>query len=301
MPVLMKRTEKQAQISPVEGATSALFPQCGNPNCKSGWLRLWRSRDVPVFEGKWACSTLCARELIESAVLREVHGGMGAPVVHQHRVPLGLLLLSQKQITQEQLRRALDAQAKAGTGRLGEWLVRQKAAAPEQVARALAAQWGCPVLSVDNFHAAMMAPALPRLLADSFGVLPLRTAGQTLLYLAFESRPDSCITLALERMTGLKCEAGVLCDSEFERAHAALLRASFPKVRLLEATSLRGVAHAMTAMVEERRPVEARLVRMHNYLWLRLWRRAGSQRRPLPSADEIEDMVCTFSTEPGIL
>ncbi|MDI3254273.1 MAG: hypothetical protein QJR10_05735 [Bacillota bacterium] len=295
MPVLM--TSRPTTSS--ESKSSALLPQCGNPKCKSGWLRLWRSREVPVFEGKWACSTACVREMIEAAVLRERRDAAIPPATHQHRVPLGLLLLSQGQITQAQLKRALDAQKRAGSGKLGEWLVRQKSTGPEQVVRALAAQWGCPVLSVDAFHAASMAPALPRLLADSFGALPLRVAGRTLLYLAFESRPDPCLALAVERMTGLKCEAGLLRDSEFQRANAALLRAVFPRVRLLEASSLRGAAHAMTAMVEERKPIETRLVRVHNYFWMRLWKEksfAGS-KIPLPGAGDVEDMVCAFSTE----
>jgi len=296
MPVLMKRAERGERPGSI---ASPFLPQCGNPNCKSGWLRLWRSREVPVFEGKWVCSTVCAREMIEAAVLREARDGNLSPAMHQHRVPLGLLLFSKGHITQEQLKRALEAQKKAGSGRLGEWLVRQKAVEQEQLVRALGAQWGCPVLSADIFHAAAMAPALPRLLADSFGALPLRVAGRSLLYVAFESRPDPCIALALERMTGLKCETGILRDSEFERAHGALLRAPFPRVRLLEATSLRGAAHAMTAMVEESRPAEARLVRVHNYFWLRLWKKSPSagQKHSLPAAGDIEDMVCSFSTE----
>jgi hypothetical protein len=300
MPVLMKHAEGNIRAARSGDVASSFFAQCGNPNCKSGWLRLWRSREVPVFEGKWACSAVCVREMIEAAVLREARDGNASLAMHQHRIPLGLLLLSQGHITQEQLKRALETQKKTGTGRLGEWLVRQKAVDEEQVARSLGTQWGCPVLSMDTFQAAAMASALPRLLADSFGVLPLRVAGRTLLYIAFANRPDSCIALGIERVTGLKCEAGVLRDSEFQRAHAALLRASFPKVRLLEAASLRGVAHAMSAMVEERRPVEARLVRIHNYFWLRLWRKLSSvERKPLPVSEEVEDMVCFFSAEGG--
>jgi hypothetical protein len=298
MPVLMKHTEtkKETPAAQVAGMTHAFFPRCGNPKCRSGWLRLWRSREVPVFERKWTCSTACMREIIESAVLREARNASASLVFHQHRVPLGLMLLSQGHITREQLRKALDAQKKSGSGRLGEWLVRQRAVEQEQVVRALGTQWGCPVLSLDTFQPSAMALALPRLLADSFGVLPLRVAGRSLLYVAFEGRPDPCIALGLERITGLKCETGVLADSEFRRAHAALLRASFPKVRLLEAASLRGVAHAMAAMVEERRPMEARMVRIHNYFWLRLWRKLpmAEQRKPLPFPEEIEDMVCSF-------
>ncbi|HEX3437214.1 MAG TPA: hypothetical protein VHT24_10650 [Pseudacidobacterium sp.] len=261
-------------------------------------MRLWRGREFPVFEGKWACSPACLQQMLEAAVLREVHDGNEAPVMHQHRVPLGLMLLSQGHITHEQLRAALEHQKKPGSGRLGEWLVRQKIIDEDRVVRALGAQWGCPVLSAEQFNPSAMVPVLPRLLADSYGALPLRLAGRHLLYIAFENRIDPCVTFALERISGLKVEACLVRDSEFRRSHAELLRASFPKTRLLEASSLRGVALAMTAMIEERKPVKARLVRMHNYFWLRLWCNSAVEEaiNPLPAVDEVEDMICSFST-----
>ena len=50
---------------------------------------------------------------------------------------LGLVMLEQGWITQAQLRRALDAQKAAGTGRLGDWLIQQDAVAEDRITRAL--------------------------------------------------------------------------------------------------------------------------------------------------------------------
>jgi Type II secretion system (T2SS), protein E, N-terminal domain len=284
---------------PEAAATADTFlPQCRNAKCKSGWMKLWRSRQAPILEGKWACSPACMQELVQTAVQREVGewSAQQSPV-HQHRVPLGLLLLSRGWITQEQLRSALEAQKKAGSGRLGEWLIRQKAADEEQITRALSAQWNCPLLSAESFDPAAMAAMFPRLFIDSINALPLRMAGRHLLYVAFEERVDRSLVLAVERMLGLKVEAGVLPGAEFRRRQQEIFRASFPKVRLLEAANARGLVHAFAGMIEETKPVQARIVRVHDYFWLRLWRQAWptEDRRTLPAALDVEDMVCTLA------
>lgn len=309
-PLGREGSQLQPEVSPAEesgrakpGPASTLFPVCGNPACRSGWVKLWRNRQVPVFEGKWACSPACLEDIVSAAITREL-GERGdsveAATVHQHRIPLGLMLLSLGQITQEQLKKALAAQKKSRTGqRLGEWLIEQGAVDEEQVTRALSSQWNAPVLSIDQYNSSAMAVTLPRLLIDSRGALPLRLAGRRLLYFAFESRVDRCLMLAVERMSGLKVEAGLLRTSVFQRCRGEVLRASFPKVRLLEAGSMRGLVHAMTGMIEERKPVEARLLRVHDFFWLRIWLRSadGEDRSPIPGREEVEDMVCSFQPE----
>jgi hypothetical protein len=208
-----------------------------------------------------------------------------------------LVLLSRGVITQEQLRKALEAQRKAGTGRLGEWLIRQKAVNEEHVTRALSAQWNCPVLTGVSYDPVVMAPAFPRLLIDSFGAVPLRLAGRELLYVAFEDRIDRCLLLAVERMLGLKVEAGLLRESEFRQVQQDVLRAPFPRTRLLEAANMRGLVHAFTSMLEERKAVRSQIVRVHDYYWLRIWRSpdATEDRRALPAAEDVEDMVCSLA------
>jgi hypothetical protein len=78
-----------------------------------------------------------------------------------------------------------------------------------------------------------------------------------------------------------------------------ILRAPFPKTRLLEAMNLRGLVHSFTGMIEESKPVQARIVRIHDYFWLRLWRSAGSgkDQESLLGHDNVEDMVCSLTTK----
>jgi hypothetical protein len=140
-----------------------------------------------------------------------------------------------------------------------------------------------------------MAAAFPRIMIDSLGVIPLRLAGRQLLYVAFEDRIDRCLVLAVERMLDLKVEAGVLPESGYRSLRQQMLRTQFPKTRLLEATNMRGIVHAFTAMIEERKAVHSQIVRVHDYFWLRIWRYTLQEgRSALPHAEDVEDMVCTL-------
>ncbi len=269
-----------------------LFETCANPGCRSGWLHLWRSRLVPVFEGGWCCSFECTRALVASAVRREAGGRVGVQVSYRHRIPLGLIMLEQNWITQVQLREALEAQRSAGMGRLGYWLVRQHAVSEQTVTRALGLQWSCPVLGLENHDAQGLTSAMPRLFLDAFGVLPLRLAAGKVLYLAFEESLDAVLALAVERMTGLRVESGIVQGSRFEAAHARMLDAQFPHVELVEAVSEPAAALALTKSIERWRPVASRLVRIHDCLWLRLWR--SPQCGPLPETDTVLDLVCSI-------
>jgi len=273
-------------------ARSKWLETCANPHCRSGWLHLWRNRSTPVFEGGWNCSAACTRARVTAAVRREMEGRVTAPEPHRHRIPLGLTMLEQGWITADQLRGALEAQKAAGGGRLGHWLVRKFGVSEKLVTRALSLQWSCPVLALDYHDAEALTGLLPRLFVDAFGALPLRVAAGKLLYLGFEDRLDPVLALAIERMTGLRVESGVVQGSLFGPAHTRMLGAKFPRVELIEASSEVGAVHAVTKAIEKVRPVGARLVRVHDCLWLRMnLREPGG---PLPELSLVEDLICSI-------
>jgi hypothetical protein len=271
-----------------------LFETCANPGCSSGWLHLWRSRTVPIFEGGWNCSVDCTAARLEVAIGREMDGKGGPQENHRHRIPLGLVMLEQGWITSGQLRQALDAQKVAGAGRLGHWLVHHQGVSEQLVTRALGLQWSCPVLPLELHDAEALTVLVPRLFVDAFGALPLRVAAGKLLYLGFEDRLDPVLALAVERMTGLRVESGLVPGSLFRPAHTRMLNARFPAVELIEASSEAALVHVLTKSIEKARPVESQLVRVHDCLWLRMWLR--TQSGPLPQATSIQDLICSIRT-----
>jgi len=272
------------------GLRRGFLPRCSSPACESGWFHLWRSPSVPVFEDGWTCSPQCTAARVGWAVARELGGMETARSDHRHRIPLGLLMLEQGWVTQGQLRRALEAQKRAGTGRLGSWLVRQGSATEPMIARALAAQWSCPVLSTEHHDPLKVSAVIPRLFVDAFGALPLRVSAGHTLYLGFEESLDPALALSIERMTGLRVVSGIVQESCFRPAHGRMIEARFPPVELIESVSETVAARALARCIERFRPAAARLVRVHECLWLRMWRTAYPES--LDERGKMEDVIC---------
>jgi len=226
---------------------------------------------------------------MEAAVRRELDGRGSGAAWHRHRLPLGLLMMEQGWITAGQLKQALEAQKSAGGGRLGQFLVRQQGVSEHLVTRALSLQWSCPVLPLEFHDPEALSPLLPRLFVDAFGALPLRVAAGRLVYLGFEERLDPVLALALERMSGLRVESGLVRESEYRPARERMLKAVFPRVELLEAVSEPALVRALARTVERARPVESRLVRVHDCLWLRMWNK--TQSGPLPELGSLQDVI----------
>lgn len=274
---------------------------CGSMECANGWTMPWRSRRRPIFEAQWGCSGRCMLSIVRAAVRRETMDGVAGEVTepHRHRVPLGLLMLAQGWITHLQLRQALEAQRLNGTGRIGEWLIAECGLESEQITRGLSMQWNCPVLGTEGFSAEAMALVMPAIFIERFGLLPLRVAGKRILYLAFEDRLDASAGLAIEQMTELKVESGVLNEVQFQAAKRKILQSDAVEMNLEVMSDVDTLAGRITAILEQKQPVASRLVRLHQYYWLRLWLERGSRGKVgnLPvSGEDIRDYVFTISS-----
>lgn len=264
---------------------------CSNIQCTAMWTAPWRSRKRPVFEEQWGCSGRCVLEMVRAAVQREVGNGMeNAPVRHRHRVPLGLLLLAQGWITPPQLQYALDVQREHG-GRIGEVLVAHCDVDPDRITRALSLQWSCPVLSASGFSPREMALVAPRTFVEQFGLLPVRVAGSRILYLGFEDRLDASAALALEQMSGLIVESGLMKTREYESARLAFLESDALELKEESYGEADAMAARITAILEQKQPVASKLVRVHRYYWLRLWLEAAAHRPQERLARNGEDML----------
>lgn len=166
-------------------------------------------------------SRYCAPQCFENAARQrfaEIYrNGVSAHPV-QHRIPLGLLMLSRGQLTNHQLRSALEAQHSNGRHRLGEWLEKLGFATEEQVTAALGLQWACPVLA-PNATLADCAGMLPYRLLESSRMFPVQFVKATrTLYMAFSDGIDYPALCALEQMLECRTEACLISRSSMDRA-----------------------------------------------------------------------------------
>ncbi len=100
------------------------FPRCAGGACRtrSGMLRRLFSRGRGIWlHPQWYCSPQCFEKAAQERFARARVPLLAVPPP-RHRIPLGLLMLSRGQLTNRQLRLALEAQNSEGRGRLGGWL-----------------------------------------------------------------------------------------------------------------------------------------------------------------------------------
>jgi hypothetical protein len=208
-------------------------------------------------------------------------------------MPIGLLMLSRRWITEQQLGVALSSQRRVGYGRLGEWLIAGGATDELRVAGAIAAQWGIPLLqSEEQSRAATIL--LPRLLVEAYAVVPMRISGG-ILYLAIDQRVDPCLNLAIEKMTGLSVEPVAMSGRAFRRARQEFVDSAHPPVRHFQAASLRGLRDTVLAVAAEKQTRNFRLVRVHEYFWLRVERELEMRPQDLRSdGGGVEDCIFTY-------
>jgi hypothetical protein len=253
-------------------------PACGNPACARGWLKILKDWRRPVFEGQWGCSADCMKAIVQTALRRELAEDQYTHEErkHQHRVPLGLVLMAQGLITHSQLQHALDMQRRAGSGRIGSWLISECGLKEERVTRALGLQWNCPVLPIEGFDAQAMALLAPRELVKRVGMLPLRIAGGRILYLAFEDQLDASAAYAMERMSGLKVESGLVNGAQLKTAWHLLRECDFIDTAFEQVDDIESMSSKIASALGRLQPRASRLVHVHQYFWLRMWLETGA-------------------------
>lgn len=259
-----------------------------------------RSRTRPVFEGRWCCGPACLQGRITSAVRREMRTDLPRQP-HQHRVPLGLMLLSNGRITQVELQHALQVQGETGE-RIGEVLTRVCGVSERIVAEALATQWSCPVWDVSGLLPSRVAALAPRVVLQRGGILPLRLsseAGSGVVSLAREGRLsvafagaiDPQAVFALRRMHDIRVEAGIAPISQWTEAHRRLLDADGVRCHEMKCSTTDDMERAVVRTLRQLQPVESRWVRLHDLYWLRLWLEPAAMLGGPSHKEDVVDFV----------
>ena len=146
--------------------------------------------------------------------------------------------------------------------------------------RGLSVQWNCPVLTVRGFSPREMALVMPRQFVEEFGLVPLRVAGGRTLYLGCEDRLNASVAYAVEQMSGLRVESGLVDGAQLRATRKILLETEGVATLVKSATDQDALAAQITAVLEQKQPVAARLTRLHQYYWLRLWLESGTKATP---------------------
>jgi CheY-like chemotaxis protein len=183
-----------------------------------------------------------------------------------------------------------------GDGEAG--LERARRDRPDLIVLDLSLQWNCPVLTVQGFSPREMTLVMPRQFVEEFGLVPLRVAGGRLLYLGCEDRLNASVAYAVEQMSGLRVESGLVESTQLRGARASLLAIEGIPTTVKAVADQDALAAQITAVLEQRQPLASRLVRLHQFYWLRLWLESGTRGDAgnLPrSHEDMHDCVFTVA------
>ena len=196
----------------------SLVTPCAYPECKrrSVQYSFARRLDGVLIEGEWLCSQPC----YEAALLRQCNSLLltrkKAAPARKARLPLGLMLLSRGELTETQVSRALEEHQATGA-RIGDILLRNKLVSEEQIAAALAAQWGHPTFP-SNAAISWLPVRIPLYMVELYGIAPLHflESSRTLL-LGFADGPDHRLLSVIQRMLHCIVEPCFITMSEHYR------------------------------------------------------------------------------------
>lgn len=255
--------------------------ECENSLCpwRNSLRRLmpWRKQQGVTLQGRWYCGLDCFEQ-----ALTDIFAGLlklpEEPLPRLHRVPLGLLLLGRGVITDAQLKSALEAQRSSAAERLGRCLVRLGTASAEDVAAALAAQWGCATFPLGrDLRYREYAGMLPYALLESSRLLPVRYLAATkLLFVAFSENIDHTALYSIGQLTGGKTEPCVVTEAAMDHALEEVRAASRPAEIVFETLwDAPEMAHTIRDYAVKLSAEELMLARPRGFLWVRL--RASGQ------------------------
>ena len=252
-----------------------LFLRCESSTCPyrgRAWRALFRKPKSIRLQGRLLCSLECFESAVEELFTRLLPA-VSPRQLKNHRVPLGLLLLSQGLITNDKLKAALKAQRESGTGRLGAWLQRLGAATEQQITSALGIQWSCPVFPLENHRGFLECiDMVPFPLLETYQMIPVHYLPTShLLYVAFSEGIDHTALYAIEQTLRCRTEPCLADQTSLERVLREIRDRPRPSEILLEGTrNIPEMARQARGYAGKLDAKEVRITGCGEYFWVRL-------------------------------
>ena len=248
-------------------------PGCGLPSCsgpQTFWQRLHRRHAGTFLQGVFYCRPECLETAL-TAQLYRLHV-LAPAALPPNRIPLGLLMVARGKLTYSEVLAALEAQRRARSGKIGEWIEKLGFATEQDVTSALALQWGCPVASSSDPSATETVSRIPLALLEAFHMLPLNYAPSTnTLYLAFGERVDHAVLYAIEKILDCRTQPCVAPRKTIARHLEHLRQQPRPSdVEFGPMNDFAEMSRISSSYIARLSPDEVRLSRVGRFIWLHL-------------------------------
>jgi hypothetical protein len=257
----------------------SLYRRCANSACvrQSRPLRsALPSRTGILLDGRWYCSAQCFAAALAWILIRRADVRLPQRAT-EHRIPLGLLMISRGELNYEQLQTALEAQQKTERGRLGEWLCDLGFSNERQITVALGVQASCPVLSRAPRSYREWSHLLPVALQTSFKAMPIHfNLATRVLSIAFGEHVDYTLLYTMERMLHCQTQACLMPRSEFIAALEEVKGASHSEEAAFNCgDNVQQMTRIVRSYAERLSAVEVNTGHCGDYTWLRLYSKSN--------------------------
>jgi hypothetical protein len=269
----MSAKQWKARFAAVRRRWSQAHPHCAERDChlmRRTWRRMgWWNGSIRL-RGSSYCAPKCFESAARECFLGCTPVPASSPV--QHRVPLGLLMLSRGQLTHQQLRAALEAQKGRHHQRIGEWLQELGFATEQQVTTALGLQWACPVLERRTPLESSCGRMLPFRLLERFRMLPIQfVPSARIFYVAFCNGIDYTALYAIEQMLDCRTEACLISSSTMDRELERMGHEARAGDLLFESWhDAAAMAHITCGYALKLGAEQVRIVGCGEYIWVRV-------------------------------
>ncbi len=266
---------------------------CASPACaesKKNWPR-FRGQPGTLLNGKFCCHRQCLEMVLTSQLSHLL--AMTQPVPPPNRIPLGLLMVARGKLTHIEVRAALDAQHRAGGGKIGDWFEKLGFATEQDVTAALALQWGCPVASSFDLTSVDLPGSIPLSILAAFQMIPVNYAAATsTLYLAFGERVDHAALYAIERTLNCRTQPCVARRKSVARRLESMGRLNHPNDVEFVTRDLSEIVRITLSYINRLRPEKIRASRIGSFIWLRLQALPSSTHSSGPYASAANLVFC---------
>jgi hypothetical protein len=258
--------------SPVAALSS--LPTCASPYCpRPGtlWQRWWARREGIWLHDQWFCSLDC----FQLGLYRRLELAAATPpptTLQRNRIPLGLVLLSQGEISSSQLRQALELQKKTKSGKIGEWLMRMGAVSEAQVTAALATQQSSPVFADREPQLLPSKLRWPTPLTHQYRAVPVfHNAAANTLYVGFLEQVDHSFLYSLEHVLGCRTRPCIVPLSTYRRRmQLNALCERGESIEIKQRQNSTEMSNAVCDFAEQLRAEHCRIASCGDRLWIRL-------------------------------
>jgi len=272
--------------------TLSLHPRrCDSSECTGNhprWKRTTSNTGRVRLHGSSFCLIECFEREIRRTLEQTQHADSFWPT-KPRRIPLGLIMLSRGELSNHQLQRALEAQACAGRGRIGEWVRNLGFAEEAQIAAALAKQWACPLMR--TLPARPANDSVPLQLLQSFRMVPVHFSKvNRILHVAFAGDIEYRVLFSIERMLACKTEPCLTTKAQIEAALARVQARNPSEEKLFENCDTEEMVRILSNYSARLCAAEVRTAHCGEFFWARILSGANSidllfsRRRILPTS-----------------